>query len=226
MPQQPCRVVGLDVRSHRHALRCDAEGTCARHGSSAAARSALVISAHGNEVYGCCWVNASGLVTSRTTAAHCRLSGHHSARGGRYGLQTSHAAAARDATSSTAWRATSAPAEVERAVGSSVGGGGEQWARGGGDRVAPPRQSSSRRPRSRCTPGGCSEHARRMDAAPPPPVAAPHANRRLGDRGRRKLGRLTVVAGRPVAGGGPRGRKHGAVTGTSQHRPRLGRCER
>ena len=85
----------------------------------------------------------------------------------------------------------------------SVGGSGEQWARGGGNRVAPPCQSFPRRPRRRCAPGGCSEHARRINAGPPPPVAAPHANRRLGDRGCRKLGRSAVVAGRPVAGGAP-----------------------
>ena len=126
-PSSRPRVVGFNIRSHHHALRCNAEGACARHGSSAAARSALVISAHGNEVYDCCWVDASGLATSRTTAAHCRLSGHHSARAGRYGLRRSHAAAARDTTSPTAWRATGASAEVERAVGASVGGGGEQW---------------------------------------------------------------------------------------------------
>ena len=214
-PQQPSRCrIGRPVAPPR-ALRCNAEGTCARHGSSAAARSALVISAHGNEVYGCCWVNASGLVTSRTTVAHCQLSGHHCARaragtGSERAIRPWHVTQRRRPQGvqlvrqqrwSERWGLRSAAAERSWREAAAI-----EW------RHLAMTQSSSRRPRSRCAPDGRSEHARRMDAEPPPPVAMPHANQRLGDRGRRQLGRLTVVAERPVAGGALCGRERGLST--------------
>ena len=48
--------VVFNIRPPRQTLRCNAEATRPQHGSSAAARSAPIVSALGGEVNDCCWV--------------------------------------------------------------------------------------------------------------------------------------------------------------------------